>query len=48
MKTVGNFYGHLEYITAIWYILWQIGNLFAIWYISPRFGILIKEKSGNP
>jgi hypothetical protein len=20
----------------------------AIWYISPRFGILNKEKSGNP
>jgi hypothetical protein len=27
---------------AFWYIL------FVIWYISPRFGILYKEKSGNP
>jgi hypothetical protein len=26
---------------AIWYILWS-------WYISPRFGILYQEKSGNP
>jgi hypothetical protein len=33
--------GHLECITAIWYI----GNLVAIWYI---FGILCQEKSGHP
>jgi hypothetical protein len=30
---------------AIWNILW---HLVADWYISPRFGILNKEKSGNP
>jgi hypothetical protein len=24
------------------------GNLVAIWYISPHFGILCKEKSANP
>jgi hypothetical protein len=36
-------------ITAIWYIyIWPFGNLVEIWYISPRFGILNKEKSGNP
>jgi hypothetical protein len=34
--------------TAVWYILWPFGNLVAIWYISPRFGTLDKEKSGNP
>jgi hypothetical protein len=38
----------LEYIPAIWYILWPFGNLVAIWYIFPRFGILCKEKSANP
>jgi hypothetical protein len=48
MKKVGIFYGHLEFITAIWYSLWSFGNLVAIWYISPRFSILNKEKSGNP
>jgi hypothetical protein len=48
MKKVGIFYGHLECIEAIWYILWPFGNLVAIWCISPRFGILKKEISGNP
>jgi hypothetical protein len=48
MKQVGNFYGYLEYITAVWYMFWPFGNLVSIWYISPRFGILNKEKSGNP
>jgi hypothetical protein len=37
----------LEYITAIWYILWPFGNLAVIWYNFPRFGILCQEKSGN-
>jgi hypothetical protein len=32
---------------AIWYILWPFGNVVAVWYISPHFGILNKEKSGN-
>jgi hypothetical protein len=38
----------MEYITAIWYILWLFGKLVVIWYISRRFGIPNKEKSGNP
>jgi hypothetical protein len=25
-----------------------IGHLVSVWYIFPRFGILNKEKSGNP
>jgi hypothetical protein len=29
MKKVGILYGHLEYYTAIWYILCQLGNLMA-------------------
>jgi hypothetical protein len=48
MEKVVTFFGHLEYITGIWYILWPFGNLVAIWYILPRFGILCHEKSGNP
>jgi hypothetical protein len=27
----GKFYAHLEFITAIWYILWPCGNSVAIW-----------------
>jgi hypothetical protein len=27
---------------------WPFGDLVAIWYILPRFGILCREKSGNP
>jgi hypothetical protein len=42
------FYGCLEYITDIWYILWPFGNLVAVCYILHRFGISNKEKSGNP
>jgi hypothetical protein len=34
--------------SAIWYILWPFGNLVAIWYNFPRFGILCHVKSGNP
>jgi hypothetical protein len=28
MEKVGIFFGRLEYISAIWYILWPFGNLF--------------------
>jgi hypothetical protein len=45
-KTVS--YGHLNYRMAFWYISLPFGNLVAIWYIFPRFGILCQEKSGNP
>jgi hypothetical protein len=40
--------GLFVYSMAIWYNLWTLGNLVAIWYISPRFGIVCQEKSGNP
>jgi hypothetical protein len=36
MEKVGKFNGHLEYITAIWYILRPFGILMAIWYIVSR------------
>jgi hypothetical protein len=48
IEKVGILCGHLKYITAIRYILWQLGSLVAIWYIFSRFGLLCKEKSGNP
>jgi hypothetical protein len=48
MENAGIFYGHLEYITVIWYILWPFLYFVVIWYIFPRFGILCQENSGNP
>jgi hypothetical protein len=48
MENAGSFYGHLEYFTVIWHILWPFGNVVVIWYIFPRLGILCQEKSGNP
>jgi hypothetical protein len=46
-EKVGMFCAHLEYTTAIWYILRPFGNLVAIWYIFSLFGKLCQEKSGN-
>jgi hypothetical protein len=48
MENASIFYGHMEYFTVIWYILWPFGNVVVIWYIFPRFGTLCQEKSGNP
>jgi hypothetical protein len=48
MEHVGKLYGHLEYFTSIWYILWTFSYFVADWYILPRLGILCQEKSGNP
>jgi hypothetical protein len=48
MKNAGKFYGHLEYFRVIWFISWPFGNVVVIWYISPHFGTLCQEKSGNP
>jgi hypothetical protein len=52
----GIYYGHLVYSMAFWnilrtfgiFILKPFGNLVAIWYIFPRFGILYRGKSDNP
>jgi hypothetical protein len=30
-ENVGIFNGRLEYFTAIWYILWPVGNVVVIW-----------------
>jgi hypothetical protein len=48
MENVGIFYGHLVNFTAIWYMLWQFGNVVVIWNVFPHFGFLFQEKSGNP
>jgi hypothetical protein len=48
MVKVGIFFGSLEFIMDIWYMLWTFVNLVAIWYIFPRFGTLCQETSGNP
>jgi hypothetical protein len=48
MRNAGIFYGHLEYFTVIYYILWPFGIVVVILYIFSRFGILCQEKSGNP
>jgi hypothetical protein len=37
----GIYYSHLVHF-------WPFGNLEAIWDLFARFGILCKEKSGNP
>jgi hypothetical protein len=43
MEKVGIFFGHLEYIMDIWYILWLFGNLEGIWYISPVLVYCVKK-----
>jgi uncharacterized membrane protein YuzA (DUF378 family) len=44
MENVGIFYGHLEYLTAITYILWTFANVVAIWYIFHSFGTYIVSR----
>jgi hypothetical protein len=43
MENAGIFYGHLEYFTAVWCILWPVGNVVVIWYIFPLFGYCVKK-----
>jgi hypothetical protein len=43
MENVGIFCGHLEYFTAIRYILWPFCNVVVIWYIFPRFGLVSRK-----
>jgi hypothetical protein len=47
MESAGICFGHVEFFTVIWYILWPFGNVVVIWNIFPRFGLFCKEKSGN-
>jgi hypothetical protein len=43
------FYGHLEYFTDIWGILWPFVYIFCSFgAFFSSFGIMYQEKSGNP
>jgi hypothetical protein len=48
MEDVGIFYVHLVYFTDIYYILWPFGTFYGCLVYFSRFGMLYKEKSGNP
>jgi hypothetical protein len=48
MENVDIFYSPLVYFTAIWYILWPFGIIYGNLVYFSRFGMLYKEKSGNP
>jgi hypothetical protein len=48
MENVGIFYGHLVHFTVFCYILWTFGIVCDDLVYFSRFGILHKEKSGNP
>jgi hypothetical protein len=48
MKDVVIFYDHLVYFKAIWYSLWPVCIFCGKLVYFSRFGIMYKEKSGNP
>jgi hypothetical protein len=48
MEDFGTFYVILVYFMAICYIYVHLLYFLVIWHISPHFGILYQEKSGNP
>jgi hypothetical protein len=48
MEDVGIFYGHLVHFTVFWYILLTFGIFCGNLLYFSRFGILYREKSGNP
>jgi hypothetical protein len=48
MEDVGICYGHLVHFTVICYILWTFGIVRGNLVYFSRFGIMYREKSGNP
>jgi hypothetical protein len=49
MENVGIVYRHSENITAVWYVLFPLGNSVVIWYsFSPFWYIESRKKFGNP
>jgi hypothetical protein len=48
MEDVGICYGHLVHFTVFCNILWTFGIVCGNLVYFPSFGILFKEKSGNP
>jgi hypothetical protein len=47
MENLGIFYDHLVHFMALEIFYGHLVYFAVIWYISPRFGILYQEKSGN-
>jgi hypothetical protein len=47
LENVEIFYGHLEYFTDIWDILWQLGTFCVHLLHFFGFGIMHQEESGN-
>jgi hypothetical protein len=47
MERFGIVFVYLDYIMAIWYILWPFGKLVAIWYIPP-FWYIVSRKIWQP
>jgi hypothetical protein len=40
-------YDHLEYFTAIWYILWPFDFVSVHWEYFSRFGMFGPRENGN-
>jgi hypothetical protein len=43
LENMDIFYGHLEYFTDIWDILWSFGTFVFLWYIYSGFGIMYQK-----
>jgi hypothetical protein len=48
MENIGIFYDHLVSFRPLETFFGHLVYFVFIWYIFPRFGILYKDKSGNP
>jgi hypothetical protein len=49
MDNGGIFYGHIEYFTVIWCILWLYGNVMVIWFIGiPSFWYIVSRIIWQP
>jgi hypothetical protein len=48
MENAGKFYGHLEYFTVIWCILWPCGNAAVICYYFPSFWFIVFKTIWQP
>jgi hypothetical protein len=49
MGNAGIFYGHLEYFTAIWLIIWPFGTVVVNWYTYfPSLWYIMSRKIWQP
>jgi hypothetical protein len=46
MEHIGTFYVHLVYITAIWYVLWQLVTSY-VWLSPTFFPVLVSFTKTN-